>query len=465
MEEKTVLQPVGCAPKQSFVLKPLVGLLPRDKISKAPPIWRNYWSEGELCILAGDTGAGKSLLSLTVAKEIARGYNDVAPQRVLYIGHDYDTRGFAERYGAADETAAENFFFALFNQGEYGVYKSYDVFKDWLITGLVNLLDQTQARMLIFDQPDRLNLSNAQWIDFLNVVEGLRGERSLSVLLVVSTRTRNTGRSVELYHAYKHQFTTTFADSVVAVCRSQQRPQERYIKHLKCKNRMPHTLGMVDVFSIEETEDNHLVVVCEEAQREVKLLPRSKEQVRLDKIMTAEGLRREGVSIQKIAELFDLPESTMRSWVGGIKVEEKRVGEPQPRKVFSWQKVDDEALTPCPSPEGEGSVHTSPSLCDTPPTLGGEIFAQPEDTNLNGNTPPVVSEGDIDPPHLSYAEAPLQGRDKAEPKIVVREMMSFKPTIVPEKPLDEHPQDCTVLLLPEEFETDKIIMSYRSYGA
>ena len=170
MEEKTVLQPVGCAPKQSFVLQPLVGLLPREKISKAPPIWRNYWSEGELCILAGDTGAGKSLLSLTVAKEIARGYNDVAPQRVLYIGHDYDTRGFAERYGAADETAAENFFFALFNQGEYGVYKSYDVFKDWLITGLVNLLDQTQARMLIFDQPDRLNLSNAQWIDFLNVV-------------------------------------------------------------------------------------------------------------------------------------------------------------------------------------------------------------------------------------------------------------------------------------------------------
>jgi hypothetical protein len=438
MEEKTVLQPVGCAPKQSFVLQPLVGLLPKEKISKAPPIWRNYWSEGELCILAGDTGAGKSLLSLTVAKEIARGYNDVAPQRVLYIGHDYDTRGFAERYGAADETAAENFFFALFNQGEYGVYKSYEVFKDWLITGLVNLLDQTQARMLIFDQPDRLNLSNAQWIDFLNVVEGLRRERGLSVLLVVSTRTRNTGRSVELYHAYKHQFTTTFADSVVAVCRSQQRPQERYIKHLKCKNRMPHTLGMVDVFSIEETEDNHLEVVCEEAQREVKLLPRSKEQARLDKIMTAEGLRREGVSIQKIAELFDLPESTMRSWVGGIKVEEKRVGEPQPRKVFSWQKVDEVALTPGPSPEGEGSVHTSPSLCDTPddfirtvssPTLGGEI----------------------DPPHLSVAEAPLQGGDKAEPKIVVREMMSFKPTIVPEKPLDEYPQDCTVLLLPEEY--------------
>ena len=47
---------------------------------------------------------------------------------------------------------------------------------------------------------------------------------------------------------------------------------------------MPHTLGMVDVFSIEETEDNHLEVVCEEAQREAKLLPRSKEQARREQI-------------------------------------------------------------------------------------------------------------------------------------------------------------------------------------
>jgi hypothetical protein len=158
----------------------------------------------------------------------------------------------------------------------------------------------------------------------------------------------------------------------------------------------------------------------------------------LDKIMTAEGLRREGVSIQKIAELFDLPESTMRSWVGGIKVEEKRVGEPQPRKVFSWQKVDDVALTLGPSPDGEGSVHTSPSLCDTP------------DDSIRTVSPPTLG-GEIDPPHLSAAEAPNQGGDNVEPKIVVREMMSFKPTIVPEKPLDEYPQDCTVLLLPEEY--------------
>ncbi|UPT68048.1 MAG: AAA family ATPase [Sphingobacteriales bacterium JAD_PAG50586_3] len=117
MEEKTVLQPVGCAPKQSFVLKPLVGLLPQSNPVKAPPLWRNYWSEGELCVLAGDTGAGKTLLSVTIAKEIAKGCETIAPRKVLYIGHDYDTRGFAERYGKSDAEADGNFFFALFNQG------------------------------------------------------------------------------------------------------------------------------------------------------------------------------------------------------------------------------------------------------------------------------------------------------------------------------------------------------------
>lgn len=361
MEEKTVLQPVGCAPKQSFVLKPLVGLLPEGKPLKAPPIWRNYWSEGELCVLAGDTGAGKSLLSITLAKEIAKGCDEIAPRKVLYIGHDYDTRGFAERYGERDAEADSNFFFALFNQGEYGIYKKYVEVREWLLEGLVSLLDQTQAKLLIFDQPDRLNLSNVQWIDFLNVVEKLRRERDLSVLLVVSTRTRNTGRAVELYHAYKHQLTTTFADSVVAVCRSQRLPQERYIKHLKCKNRLPATLGVVEVFHIIDTDDNYLEITCEEDQKEVKLLPRSKAQERLDKVMTAEGLRREGVSIRKIAELFDVPESTARSWVSGIAVEVRQDEKPA-RPVFSWSREEEEN-----SPPGIGGV----------PALAGEGVEEP----------------------------------------------------------------------------------------
>jgi hypothetical protein len=373
MEEKTVLQPVGCAPKQSFVLQPLVGLLPEGKPVKAPPIWRNYWSEGELCILAGDTGAGKSLLTIALAKEIAKGCDEITPRKVLYVGHDYDTRGFSERYGQSDAEADSNFFFALFNQGEYGIYKKYDEVREWLLEGLVNLLDQTQAKLLIFDQPDRLNLSNVQWIDFLNVVEKLRRERGLSILLVVSTRTRNTGRAVELYHAYKHQLTTTFADSVVAVCRSQRLPQERYIKHLKCKNRMPAITGNVEVFTIDETEDNYLQIVCEEGQREEKLLPRSKAQERLDKVMTAEGLRREGVSFRKIGELFDLPESTIRSWVGGITVEVREDEKPV-RPVFSWDRVEETAEN--------NSTHPLP-----PSALGG-----PEYSPLAGGEPEISDE-------------------------------------------------------------------------
>ncbi|UPT68049.1 MAG: hypothetical protein M0D57_05150 [Sphingobacteriales bacterium JAD_PAG50586_3] len=217
-------------------------------------------------------------------------------------------------------------------------------------------MDQTGAKLLIFDQPDRLNLSNLQWIDFLNVVEKLRRERDLSILLVVSTRTRHTGRAVELYHAYKHQFTTTFADSVVAVCRSQKLPHQRYIKHLKCKNRMPAFTGNVEVFTINETEENYLEVTPEEEQREFKLLPRTKAQERLDKIMTAEAHRREGVSIRKIAELFDVPESTMRSWVGGIAVDEYI---PKPVKPkFSWSR-EEEGFDSAQPDEGEGAFMLS----------------------------------------------------------------------------------------------------------
>lgn len=319
MSENSVLRPVGCEATESFVLQPLVGLLESEPLAKERPLWRDYWSEGELCIFTGDTGAGKTLLALNLARELATGDEVIAPSKVLYVGHEYDKRGFVERFGKPNETAAGNFFFAVFNHGQSGLYSNYAVFKDWLLEGLVKLLDKTQATVLIFDQPDRLQLSNMQWIDFLNVVEVLRRERKLSVLLVVNTRTRNTARPVELYQTYKHQFTTPFADCVVAICRSHQYPQQRYIKHLKCKNRMWELSGRVSVFEIlEDRETHHLSLEFMEHGKEHTLLPRSKEKERRDKVMTAEAFRREGVSFRKIGELLDLPESTIRSWVGSI---------------------------------------------------------------------------------------------------------------------------------------------------
>jgi KaiC/GvpD/RAD55 family RecA-like ATPase len=319
MSSNAFLQPVGCV-TQSFVLEPLVGLSPPEPIVPSNPLWSGYWSQGELCVLTGDTGAGKTILALQLGKEMAA----TLPLKVLYIGHEYDKRGFAERFGPIDEDLAGKFFFARFNRKESGVHKTYADFKEWLVLGLKSLLDTTGAQVLIFDQPDRLNLSNLQWIEFLNVVEELRMERGLSVLLVVSTRNRNTGRPVELFHTYKHQYTTTFADSVVAVCRTHTNHCTRYQKLLKCKNRAMPGFNKVHVFQIINTDDNHLLIhSLEDEEDEYTMLPKTAAMRRMDKQHMAESFRKEGLGFARIAELLGMPESTVRGWLSRIAVNDR----------------------------------------------------------------------------------------------------------------------------------------------
>lgn len=310
MSGNAFLQPVGCA-TQSFVLEPLIGLTSTKPITPKNPLWRDYWSQGELCVLTGDTGAGKTLLAIQLGKEMAT----TTPLKVLYIGHEYDKQGFAERFGPVDEDLAGRFFFAMFNRKESGVHKTYADFKEWLVQGLRGLLDTTGAQVLIFDQPDRLNLSNLQWIEFLNVVEELRMERGLSVLLVVSTRNRNTSKKVELFNTYKHQYTTTFADSVVAVCRTHTNHCTRYLKLLKCKNRPMPGYNKVDVFQIY-ADDNYLSILSlDDEQDEYEMLPKTAAQIKKDKLFTAESLRKEGMGIARISQLLDIPETTIRGWL------------------------------------------------------------------------------------------------------------------------------------------------------
>src|SRR6476661_2951905 len=67
----------------------------------------DLWLEGELCVLFGDTGRGKSVFATQVADAIARGAAvppfaaEVPPQKVLYFDFEMTTAQFAARYSAA----------------------------------------------------------------------------------------------------------------------------------------------------------------------------------------------------------------------------------------------------------------------------------------------------------------------------------------------------------------------------
>jgi hypothetical protein len=300
------------------------------------PLWVNatgdvtYWATNELCILAGDNGVGKSLVALQVARqlvmpiqnevattdsfpdsEIPHQVRDDNARKVLYIDWELTEEDFAERFG---EDVPENFFWAGFNMdGE--MPKSVPDKVEWLLQNFITTVKDTGANTLIIDQPDRLHLSPIKWAEFLIKLKALMREFDLSVMLVLSNKSRHTGRACGLNNIPKGNLLIPCADSVVMLAQNQRRTCERYIKVVKNRNRpAAEDLELINVIEIEETE-GYLSIKTWGQQAERDMLPPNAAERKNRLIMKAESLWNEGLSCLEVGERMMVAESTIKSWL------------------------------------------------------------------------------------------------------------------------------------------------------
>ncbi len=74
------------------------------------PLLGDLWFEGELAIMFGDTGIGKSALAVQIGESIARGAGfapmplEAKPQTVLYFDFELSQKQFEMRYTSDDRT-------------------------------------------------------------------------------------------------------------------------------------------------------------------------------------------------------------------------------------------------------------------------------------------------------------------------------------------------------------------------
>jgi hypothetical protein len=347
------------------------GLAVRDLTKLGKPkvrkmLWKNYWAERELCILAGDNGVGKSLVALKIAKSInnyqftinsegqaredtispntdcntprhgiavpplSRGDFDCG--KVLYVDFEMVEEDFVVRFG---DDIPDNFTWVGLNaEGEMPT--DFKNKTEWLLQNFTTTIEDTDANIIIVDQPDRLSLSPQKWMLFLANLKSIMRKKGLSVMLIVSNKPRHIGRPCGLNNIPKGNILIPEADSIVMLAQNNRHAEGRYLKVMKNRNRrQADDLELVDVLSINENE-GYLDVEYFGAEPEKHMLPPNAVERKNRLIIKAEKLWDEGLCYMEIAERMELPEGMVKRWLRPL-VE-----------------------------------HTTSPLRGTPPTLGGE---------------------------------------------------------------------------------------------
>jgi hypothetical protein len=213
-----------------------------------------------------------------------------------------------------------------------------------LVKSLDKMVEETDAQILIIDQPDRMYLQPAMWNYFMLKLNELKVLRGLSILLTLNNKPRNLSKAPTISSMYRSSLLSPHADSIVCIANHCRAEGKRYLKQLKniggpiVQNTHP------EVLEIGLQNNNIYLQPCGVEREENVLLPTATER-RNARMMEAEGMRRQGMGFREIAERMELPERTVRSWVGFIKKEIESVNE----------------------------INTPSPLRSTPPTLGGEF--------------------------------------------------------------------------------------------
>jgi hypothetical protein len=191
-----------------------------------------------------------------------------------------------------------------------------------------------------------LYLSPHKWNEFLMKLKAMMRKNELSVMLVLSNKSRHLGRPCGLNNIPKGNILIPVADSVIMMAQNQRRTCERYFKVLKNRNRASaENLEFVDIIELEEL-DGYLNIHPWGYQRERDMLPPSAAERKNQRIMEAEKLWNSGLSCLEVGEKMYVAESTVKGW-----------------------------LRPLIAPD-----RTPSPLRGTPPTLGGEVNGAAHDS-------------------------------------------------------------------------------------
>ncbi len=218
-----------------------------EREPEAKQLFGEFWHQGELCILFADTNAGKSVLAVQIANNIARGKKTgpfactAKPEKVMYVDFELTTTQFYQRYSGpkGGHEFPDNFYRARFNPENVTIDKSHS-YDDLLMAAIEYKLEQIKATVLIIDNISCLRggtESAAVALKLMNKLKRLKADHKLSILILAHTpKRRNPARPLAAEDLHGSKLLINFADSAFAIGKSNKEAGLCYLKQIKQRN-------------------------------------------------------------------------------------------------------------------------------------------------------------------------------------------------------------------------------------
>ena len=193
-----------------------------------------FWFEGEIGCLFADSNAGKSILAVQIAEEIAKSY------KVLYFDFELSDKQFQLRY--TDSQGNLHHFPATLYRVSLDPDNLANLnlpFEEAVIRDIEKAAVACEANIIIIDNISILCMQMEKGDDAAKLVQNLRtlkNKYGFSILIIAHTPKRDMSRVITQNDLAGSKKLFNFIDSCFALGTSAQGTSFRYLKQIKVRN-------------------------------------------------------------------------------------------------------------------------------------------------------------------------------------------------------------------------------------
>lgn len=290
-----------------------------------------FLHSGELAILFGDTGIGKSILAVAIADAISRGEgllkleNQHEACGVIYYDFELSDKQFQKRYSDENGTIhsfSNNLFTDNVDFTDLVVDRTHH-FEAALLEKIKMDIVDTNAKFIVIDNITFLSAQTSSDVqvamELMKLLKKLKTDMGITILVLAHTPKRQASQSLTINDLAGSKQLSNFADSVFAIGVSVADTGHRYIKQVKPSRSGELIYDKSNVLKCElvrdELDESFLTFKFIELCDEASLLGESPDMESLKEEALTLRATVPGITIRQISAQLGVSKTTIGRWV------------------------------------------------------------------------------------------------------------------------------------------------------